>query len=190
MKIIVARYKEDVSWTKKFKNVVIFNKGDPLNDKDYEEYFLKNVGREGHTFFKYIYDNYDNLDDYTVFLQGNPYDHCDQLDEKIHLFTNNMSSDFEFLIGGNYPKLLTCNLNGCPHHDGLPLRETYKKIFTDDKPEPQEIIFGAGAQFIVSKNKILSKPRDHYLKVVQLLENDISPIECWVIERFTKLIFD
>ena len=54
--IIVSRYQENVEWTKEFPNVLIYNKGDPL-DTSYRTIHVENVGREGHTFYKYIYDN-------------------------------------------------------------------------------------------------------------------------------------
>ena len=67
---------EDIEWT----NVVIYNKGTKLeNNYNHEEIMLENVGREGHTYYKYICDNYDNLDDYTIFLQDNPFDHCSDI---------------------------------------------------------------------------------------------------------------
>jgi hypothetical protein len=47
MKIIVSRYNEDISWTKEFSNVVIYNKGETLKG-DYNEIELENVGRESH----------------------------------------------------------------------------------------------------------------------------------------------
>jgi hypothetical protein len=49
--------------------------------------------------------------------------------------------------------------------------------------------FGAGGQFIVSKTQILKRPKDFYLQIVKMLENDINPIEGYVIERFHSLIF-
>ncbi len=39
MKIIVARYNENVEWTKEFKNISIYNKGTPLTE-NYNEFFL------------------------------------------------------------------------------------------------------------------------------------------------------
>jgi len=53
-----------------------------------------------------------------------------------------------------------------------------------------EFKFGVGAQFIVSKKKILQRPKEFYLKIVEILENDINPIEGFVIERFHNLIFN
>jgi len=58
------------------------------------------------------------------------------------------------------------------------------------KKEYMEFKFGAGAQFIVSKKCILNKPKVFYSKIVEMLQNDINPIEGFVIERFHKIIFD
>jgi hypothetical protein len=73
LSIVVARYNENIEWTKQFNNVIIYNKGESLNESN--EILLPNVGREGHTYYKHIYDNYDTLSEYTIFLQGNPFDH-------------------------------------------------------------------------------------------------------------------
>ena len=99
--IIVARYNENVEWTKQFPNVIIYNKGSKL-DNNYNEVFLNNVGREGHTYYKYICDNYDNLAEYTIFLQGRPFDHSPNIIYNLTKYINNinnkeLSIDFEFL---------------------------------------------------------------------------------------------
>ena len=67
--------------------------------------------------------------------------------------------------------------------------KTYEKLFGERK-ENMEFIFGAGAQFIVSKKKILQRPKEFYLKIVEMLDKNINPIEGFVIERFHKLIFN
>jgi len=51
-----------------------------------------------------------------------------------------------------------------------------------------EFVFGAGAQFIVSKKNIIKNPKTFYLKIVEMLEYNINPIEGYVIERFHKII--
>jgi hypothetical protein len=186
MKIVVARYNEDVAWTKQFSNVIIYNKGNNLDDYS-NVITLNNVGREGHTFYKYIFDNYDNLDDYTIFLQGHPFDHCNDIIDLLTKYTNdeNFNSEFE-LIG---KKLLIINLSGCSWHPGLPLIEVYEKLF-GEKKEKMELHFKPGGQFIVSKKLILSKPQLFYFEIVNLLNYDVNPIEGYVIERFHKLIFN
>ena len=104
----------------------------------------------------------------------------------IHYVNNKeLSIDFEFLS----ERVLDCNLKGCKHHHGLPLMKTYEKLFGERK-ENMEFIFGAGAQFIVSKKKILQRPKEFYLKIVEMLDKNINPIEGFVIERFHKLIFN
>lgn len=183
--IVVARYNEDLEWTKQFPNVIIYNKGAPLPDI-FNQIMLNNVGREGHTYYKHICDNYDNLADYTIFLQGNPFDHSPNIITNLNICINqNLNIDFEFLS----ERILYCNLSGCPHHFGIPLIETYEKVFNERK-ECMAFIFGAGAQFIVSKQKILQRPKEFYLNIVKILENDVNPIEGFAIERFHKLIFE
>ena len=49
---------------------------------------------------------------------------------------------------------------------------------------------GAGAQFVVSKEYIRSNPKEFYLKLIQLLEYSIDPVEGYVIERFHEIILD
>ena len=184
--IVVARYNENVEWTKEFSNVIIYNKGKPLKG-DYNEIFLENVGREGHTYYKHIYDNYENLSDYTIFLQGNPFDHSRDLISNLNKYVNNaeLNIDFEFLS----TRILNSDLAGCPFHRGLPLAKTYAKLF-NEKKENMVLNFGAGAQFIVSKEKILKRPKDFYLKIIEMLGKSRNPIEGYVIERFHKLILN
>jgi hypothetical protein len=79
-------------------------------------------------------------------------------------------------------------LNDCIYHINLPLKQVYENLF-NKKDVYIEFIFGAGAQFIVSKKKILEKPKEFYLKIIQMLENSIDPTEGYVIERFHKLMF-
>jgi hypothetical protein len=190
VKIIVARYNENVEWTKKLKNVLIYNKGAVL-DPEYRQMILPNVGREGHTYYQYIYDNYYNLEDYTIFLQGNPYDHSTKLDENIHYIyekIKNTTIHFAYLS----ESILYTNFNGCIHlpNSGLQthIRYVFYKLF-GKIIEEHKILFGAGAQFIVSRERIHSRPRELYLKIVKILENEVDPIEGHVIERLHRFIF-
>jgi hypothetical protein len=190
--IVVARYNEDITWIEQFPfaNIVIYNKGEKLfsveSDKKYNEILLENVGREGHTYYKYIYDNYDHLEDYTIFLQGIPFDHSPNIIENINKFINDKSLiiDFEFLS----EQILECNLSGCSYHGYLPLVSVYEQIFNERKYE-MAFTFGTGAQFIVSKMRIMKHPREFYLKLVEMLQYDINPIEGYVMERFHSLVF-
>lgn len=184
--IVVARYNEDIEWTKQFSNVIIYNKGYKLND-GFNEILLNNVGREGHTYYKYIFDNYDTLPDYTFFVQANPFDHSPCIASNLNRYINDtaLNVGFDFLS----ETILDCNLSGCIYHSNLPLVDTYEKLF-NVKSNNLKFQFGAGAQFIVSKKNILKRPKEFYLKIVEMLQNNINPIEGFVIERFHKLIFE
>jgi len=165
--IVVARYNEELEWTKLLSNVIIYNKGTPyapplsdeldgVNVQRCNQILLSNVGREGHTYYKHICDNYDNLADYTFFLQGYPFDHSPNIIPNINKYINNadLTIDFEFLS----ESIIDCNLQGCIYQAGLPLINIYEKIF-DERKEHMDFKFGAGAQFIVSKKNLTKTKR-------------------------------
>jgi hypothetical protein len=147
---------------------------------------LNNVGREGHTYYKYIYDHYEYLPNHIIFLQGHPFDHSPNIIGKLHQYMGSDNNDIDFEFISEW--VIETNLAGCCHHDGyLPLQQVYQILFDEVKTEMM-ITFGAGAQFIVSNKQIWKHPREFYLKLVNMLETSISPIEGYVIERFHGLI--
>ena len=192
MLIVVARYKENVEWTKEFPNVIIYNKSEPLGEgpEGYNEIMLPNVGREGHTYYKHICDNYDNLDDYTIFLQGFPFDHSPDILEHLRNYIKQYSENKDLNIGFEYLSswMLWTNLHGCDYHPTLPMADVYEKIFNERK-ESMEIEFGMGAQFMVSRETILKKPKSFYENILKLVDYDENPLEVYVLERLQRLIF-
>jgi hypothetical protein len=185
--IIVARYNENVEWSKEFSNVIIYNKGNKL-DNSYNEVFLNNVGREGHTYYKYICDNYENLAEYTIFLQGRPFDHSPNIISNLTKYVNNkeLSIDFEFLSEEIHRSSL--DLECRRYWQCKNIHKNWERIFGVHSNN-QECIFGAGAQFIVSKKKILKNTKEFYENIMKMLEYDIDPLEGYDIERFHKYIF-
>lgn len=183
--IIVARYNEDVSWTKNFKNVLIYNKGEPLDDS-YKQILTDNVGREGHTYYKHIVDNYDNLDEHIIFLQGNPFDHSPHLINKI----KNLNYDEEFTYISEI--IFTTNLDEqiSRYYDCCKdIKKIYTKLFNIEPKNHQFIFFGAGAQFMVSKNLILKHSKEYYEEIVKMLHYSSNPVEGYSIERLHFHIF-
>jgi hypothetical protein len=187
LSIIVARFNENVEWTKQFPNVIIYNKGEQLDDI-YNQIFLKNVGREGHTYYKYILDNYENLPEYTIFLQGNPFDHSPNIISNLTKYVNNkeLSVDFKFLSEQIYNSSLDSEFS--KYWQCKNIHKNWERIFGINSNN-QECIFGAGAQFIVSKKQILKNTKEFYENIVKMLEYDIDPLEGYDIERFHKYIF-
>tara|TARA_Y100000389_G_scaffold178371_1_gene191511 strand:+ start:26718 stop:27467 length:750 start_codon:yes stop_codon:yes gene_type:complete len=187
--IVIARYNECVKWSEQVPNVIIYNKGNELGEC-YNEILLNNVGREGHTYYKYICDNYENLSDYTIFLQGNPFDHSPHVLYNINKYINNkeLNIDFEYLsemiirstLDAENHKYPTC----CTK-----IHSTWERIFGEKSHINQECIYGAGAQFIVSKNTILNHTKEFYENIVKILEYNKTPLEGFDVERFHKYIF-
>ena len=180
--IIIARYNENLDWVNNLKHpYIIINKGDEIS---FPSIKIDNVARESYSYLYYIVNNYDNLDDYLVFLQGNPFDHSPNALGKIEGYFNNGQSNFYTLSD----RIVEFTLNGCQYHPGLPLIKSYNLIFNDTMDNDKIITFGAGAQFIVPKENILKHPKDFYVKLFSLVEKD-SILE-WVCERFWGLIFN
>lgn len=195
--IVVSRYNENIEWTKQFPNILIYNKGEPISD-DYNHICLPNVGREGHTIYTYIYNNYENLDEYTIFLQGDPFDHQKNIIEKIKNYLQmgiKLDIDFEYLSD----EIFTVNFSDDTIFDDtvkddlkpiiIPIRLVYNHLFNVYQLYDFRYTFGVGGQFIVSKRAILSRPREFYRKIVKILEYTKSPGEGYVIERFHQLFF-
>lgn len=186
--IVIARYNENLDWIKNIPaefNKIVYNKGSPLPSK-YTSISLENVGREGHTYYKYIYDNYENLPNHVIFLQGYPFDHSPNLINilKKYCAEANRPSGFEYISD----HFVNCNLSGCRYNRKAPLIDTYEYLF-GKRIENMPFRFAVGAQFIVSKQQILKRGRDFYLKIVDMLSYSPNPIEGHVIERFQPLIF-
>lgn len=167
--IVVARYNEDIKWLIPFKLVtIIYNKGD---DKDINLNFntikLKNVGRESHTYLYHIINNYDNLKDRTIFIQGKINDH------KILNFEEYFKDGNDFIAKTSDLKIDT--LRTMIEHYGKWSSNTMKK--SDYTPydwlekvigiDMSEIINNEskviwGANFSISKEMILRKPKKFY----------------------------
>ena len=69
---VVSRYKKNVDWVYKLKNInkiYIYDKETPSNKYN----IPVNKGHEASVYLKYIIDNYNNLGDYTFFIHDDEY---------------------------------------------------------------------------------------------------------------------
>ena len=182
--VVIARYNENVDWVKLIKHkVYLYNKGN--NDISLEYLPLKNVGREAHTYLHHIVTNYDNLDEYTVFLQGNPTDHgfYDTFGT-IENFNNvNFIAGFTpFLRHLENHRYLSCPKHDCDlfhlaaYHDiHLPIQDVYE--------------FVQGAQFAVKKDNILLRPKKVYEHLLNTSYNS-DDMFAHTMERMWKYVFN
>ena len=209
-KIVISRYDENLDWLDLINqsnyDIVIYNKG---NDINREFIKLDNVGREAHTFLTYIVDNYDNLPEYTIFLQGEPFYHC--TDEYRRLYCDNNSYEYnknldykyfinlinsENFVGFNLVEFLNNELKECyigdaiGKYDGFNINPYLTNLFNDQNHErchPWGFKFIAGAQYCVLKETIIKRSLQFYKTCLEYsLQDDEFP---WVMERFWYMIF-
>lgn len=192
LKIVVARYHEKLEWTKEYgDHILVYNKGEDDVD-EYNPIKMENVGREGHTFYKHIYDNYDNLDDYTIFLQGKPHDHAPNVYNVLRRLIKKAEADeIDYGFAFISTKIFRTFRKGCPYNRKIPMPDVYDALFIKEYGKFHESFkFCAGAQIIVSKEKIRERPKEFYLKIVEMLGKHKNPKEGHCIERYHRLVFD
>ena len=158
--VVVAHYKENLDWIKNLKyDYVIISK------EKYEPEQIPNKGNEASSYLEYIIKNYDNLDEYTIFIHGHrsAWHHTENIDEKINRLT------FEkqyFNINDN-------QLSGIGRGEGSYektelIYESLRKILNMDIII-DKIYMRGSAQFYVYKNCILQHSKDTYIKLYNYL---------------------
>ena len=184
MKIIVAHYNEDLSWLDKINtNHIVYSKG--FTNSKYSSYTLPNVGREADTYLYYIINNYYNLDNDIIFLQGNPFDHCPDVIDVIN-HTNDIN-DVKWLCSNWGPVTKDCQ--GGPGSIPLPLLDLCEKLFNKKFDNDKTFTFSPGAQYIVPKKFILNKSLDWW-KYCYLVFTEYIETSPWAYERLWPIIWD
>lgn len=174
--VVVARYNENIDWLNNLKYTVY------LYEKGYVENGVKliNVGREAHTYLYHIVDNYDKLDDYIIFLQGNPFDHG--IINTDHI--NNLIIDNDFIP-------LNGIIIGCKYKESHGEIPNFCSVHNINTQHTNVVKFTPGAQFIVSKEKIKKHPLEFYKKLLDTMSNTNSnPNEAHIMERLWGYIFN
>lgn len=201
--IVIARYNEDISWLIKYSDkICLYNKGNSFVEnykfKLYRE--LPNIGREAHTYLKYIIDNYDNLPDYIIFTQGKIEDNFFFKDMNSKMVLNILlhdvikygysklykiyeSSDlcwgYNFRISNYGSKVQQCKYN---------FLDWFNKFIYPEFPTNNIFIY-PHAIFSVRKDKILSNPKQKYIEIIKELDS-IHPETAHYLERSWYYLFN
>jgi len=184
-KIVVAVYNEDIKWlsTVNKRNVIVYNKSTTRYIEN--SIPLKNEGREGETYLRYIIDNYNNLPKFVIFVQGHPFDHMKNVNE-----TNFQKKLRNLFLKGPPPKTIeplftewnTEHLHRYPLH----FSEYHNLLFGNALPN--DIQFAAGCQYIDPKESILSNGIDFYINLrTMLLKSTLTDSK---IAHYTNHPFD
>ena len=183
--LIVSVYKENINWLNSincFDKIFIYNKGDRIIDNSI---ILPNVGREAHTYVHHIVTNYFNLADFTVFLQGHPFDAMEGINE----FNINEKFLSHVYNPNKHEPVFRQNL----FHDGTGLTaRCYQEYFNGTVPP---IMFSPGAQWFVPKQNILSKSITFYKDILEKLSvhrthNADGIVNAWNMEGLWNYVFD
>ena len=171
--IVVAHYRENLSWLEKVNNarVTIYSKGGGGKNP------LPNVGREAHTYLHHIVHRYDSLAPCTIFCQGHPSPH---VQDYVTAFSKNYEGFKEL---GWWAVEDDCQ--GRPHHPGLPLEACCLAILGD--PGPEMFQFRAGAIFAADDKTIRAHSLDFWKRALDYSVRE--PLAPWCLERAWPFIF-
>jgi hypothetical protein len=145
-----------------------------------------NKGNEASSFLQYIINNYDSLDDYTIFVHGHrtAWHHAENMDSKInslkfvHPYYNINDDDLRTLP--SIPEGPKCSI----------LIPPVALLFSKGV-NPKDIVFRNSAQFYVHKNNILRNSKEIYQKLYMYLMNS-RETSYWtgrVLEYLWHIIF-
>ena len=184
-KMIVARYKEDVSWTKKY-NCIVYNKG---KDEIEGSIKLDNVGRESHSYLRHVITNYHSLNDVLVFLQGNPLEHPINFNSLFDIESTGYSDKIQNLSGDRWGEHMSNKENftisewkgKIANPKEYKLREWWESTTGEPYRRSPKVFWNA--EFSVKKEFILKRKLESYIAIYNTLLHSPSPVEGHYCER-------
>lgn len=173
--IVVAKYKEDVSWTTGLPyKVTVYDKSDAVTGNAVK---LPNVGREAATYAHHVATNYDRLADVTVFTQGRYADHAPDLLEDIR------EPVTRFTAYGQHT--LESFATGDANHPGLPLADFFCEL--TNRCMPHKVTFKPGAIFAATRDTLRQYPQAWWVRLTEkLVAPSTQTWAPWTIERLWK----
>jgi len=191
MDIVIARYNEAIEWIRQIPSpykVYMYNKGVPLEGSIQ----LENIGRESHTYLTHIVRNYDQLAEFTIFTQANPFDHVKYAKASITYWLKKWRAEVEhygYTRGENIKTPYDFHWPGDDvTRQDLSLGDWAKKYIENDWLEFPHVFMYNGACFGVSRDMIHARPKEYYQRLLDL-HTTINPEESYFMERMWMYIF-
>lgn len=104
VELVISIFDYNPDWIKFINNTVkisLYRKGNQKSRHD-EILLEPNVGRDVHTFFNHILNNYDQLSDITFFCQDFPFDHWENIIQTVNGNLSTFSQNSQMKIGGYF----------------------------------------------------------------------------------------
>jgi hypothetical protein len=173
--VVVARHTEDPAWLSKLQLPYIVYDKSPTTLCGAVP--LRNVGREANTYLEHICRHYGDLAKETCFVQGRPFDH-------VQNFGSEVAKPCDGFLEFNSLEL-ECSPEYTEFDGATPLSSAWRCLFPGVAP-PEKFRFRAGAQFAVTRDRILSRPLAFYEQALALSRWTWGP---WLLERMWPYIF-
>jgi hypothetical protein len=180
--VVIAHYKENLEWVKnlKYKYVII-------SKEKYQPEEKPNKGFEASSYLEYIINNYDDLNEYTIFVHGHrsSWHHTENIDEKI----NNLVFDKNYYNINENP-LSGIGTGENSYEKTELIYQSLRQILNMDIII-ENIYMRGCAQFYVHRDCILRHNKDTYIKLYNYLmeTNEISYWTSRAFEYIYHLIF-
>ncbi len=202
--LIISRYKEDISWLKVHNDfkIYLYNKGPKIEDQKFINIInLNNVGRESHTWIYHIVNNYNNLDDINIFLQGriddlncmafsNPSDYLNDINEygfKASRYGVLGPLHWKWHVGIEKNKKYKQNWDNFEiSRSNIGFRKYAENLFPKI---PRIVATSYGGCFAIKKELIRKYDLDFYLELLKSLSHHKNPIEGHFMERLWCYMF-
>ena len=175
--------------------VIVYNKSGyeiTLKNNSIQKH-LNNIGREGETYLNHIINNYNNLSEYTIFIQDDTNNHIGDYNKFINFCNNIINKKQQFAlypaswrVDGNVTRRTitngTCVLHTLPSKDSIKICCEKHGINL-----PKQYTTETCAFFICHKNSILNYEKNFYIKLREWLLSENR--NGFVLEHIWKLIF-
>jgi hypothetical protein len=171
--VIAANNREDLSWLDQLPNAYADHGWQKVIDTEY-----KPLGREAHSYLRYIIDHYLNLPEGQIVLcQGNAFDHDPQF--LYHL----LNTDCQY-----FGRIEECDSTGLPHCQFTPLESWLDVLGLSVLPD-EHYKFVAGAQYRVTTEQIHLRPEAMYRALLELTKLP-SNKAAWCCERIWPILWE
>lgn len=177
MFLVLAKYKENIEWANIIKNKIIYSK---IKN---EPNFVDEPYGEASSYLKYIIDNYDKLNEWTMFAHAHEkhWHHSHSIFKSLSIDTDELYKNNILFLNINHweNNALMINIYPNDRHNYLHPFEwtneeynyTLRKLFNLNVNANYQV-FPACAQFIVHKSRILNLPLDLYKRLYDWHLND------------------
>lgn len=205
--VVISRYHEDIEWIKTEIPtdicVTIYNKGeDNLNSlaPNCKEIKLPNFGHESQTYLYHIINNYDNLPERILFLQGHPFDHHILKSFSSYLFSSNKNGCKNIYAKCDPNQSLKYHSNNLKHTNWAKTKWSYITIKEETMQDFAYKVFHVdiskmvagivwGANFAVDRENILCHSKNFHQNILDSYTS-IHPLEDHYMERLWDLWAD